>query len=111
MPDARLRVFVLWAPLLQYDSRSRASEASGYLPDTRAQHFWDLWNFSTKLYSSKLRFPPNEMAWDIFIFYKPHLAWGAIPPEPTVWMQNRGLDFGTPYTKELLTEELKKWTQ
>jgi hypothetical protein len=111
MPDARLRVFVVWAPLLQYDSRTRASEASGYLPDSRARHFWDLWNFSTRLYTSQLRFPPEEMAWDVFVLYKPHLVWREAPPEPTAWMQNRGLDHGPPYSKERLAEEFGKWIQ
>ena len=107
-PESRLKVFVLWAPYLQHDSRGTAQRASLYMDDERATHFWDLWRFGTRSYSEQLGLPARD-AWDMFAFYKPHLVWKEKIPAPTFWMQNRGLDTGTAYSKEALAEELEVW--
>jgi hypothetical protein len=99
----------MWGPIREADSRSAAEIASGYLPDPRAQHFWDLWSYTVKLYTLQLAFPQNTIAWDIFVIYKPQLFWGAAPPEPTAWLQNLGLQHGTKYSPQLMETELEKW--
>jgi hypothetical protein len=93
------------------DSRTKAIASSGYLPDPRSEHYWDLWNFATKLYTEQLRFPAGEIAWDMLVMYKPHLVWKTGPPEPTLFMQNRGLDIGVKLDPAVLKAELQKWTQ
>ncbi len=107
-PQARIRVFVLWAPYLQQDSRQTAQRAAAYIGDSRVRHFWDLWRFGSRVYAEQLPVPLQE-AWDMLAFYKPHLVWREGPPPPTFWMQNRGLSAGTPYTKQALEEELRRW--
>jgi thiol-disulfide isomerase/thioredoxin len=109
-PEARLQVFVLWSPFMRTDNRMVALRAAGYLNDPRVQHFWDLWRFGSRIYTEQLKVPPME-AWDMLVFYKPHLQWRERPPEPTFWMQNRGLDVGQPYSKEALLSELKAWIE
>ena len=52
---------------------------------------------------------PTLEAWDMFAFYKPGLLWKDNLPEPTFWLQNRGLEKGTPYSKALLEQEMKPW--
>lgn len=47
----------------------------------------------------------------MFTFYKPHLTWGGSMPDPTFWMQNRGLKFGQPYSKDALEAQMKDWLQ
>jgi hypothetical protein len=108
-PKAKIKVFVLWGPIRTSDNRRAAEIASGYLPDARSAHFWDLWSYGLKLYTTQLNFPANTLAWDIFVVYKPQVFWGNAAPEPTVWLQNLGLNHGTKYTPKLLQAELEKW--
>lgn len=108
-PDARLKVFLLWAPFMhKRDNLSLAQRATGYLPDSRVEHFWDLWKYASKAYETQLQIPENQ-AWDMFVFYKPHLVWQEAAPEPTFWLQNRGLDVGVPYSQEDLQTGLEEW--
>ena len=108
---ARIKVLVLWAPILGSDSRGAAQQATAYLRDPRAEHFWDLWNFGRQHYTKRFQYPKDSTAWDIFVLYKPHLAWHKSGPEPTVWLQDRGMDIGLKYTAELLHEHVKTWTR
>ncbi|GAB4241526.1 MAG: hypothetical protein Kow00109_17010 [Acidobacteriota bacterium] len=106
MPDAKLQVFVLWSPYMRTDNRATAIRSTRYLSDPRAQHFWDLWRFGSRVYTEQLGIPPLE-AWDMLVYYEPGIKWGDKPPEPTFWMQNRQLDVGRPYNKDELAQELK----
>ena len=99
---------MLWSPILQRDNQSTALEASAFLDDPRVEHFWDLWGFGLQNFTSQLRYPRGDTAWDIFVLYKPKLTWGARPPDPTLWMQNRNLSHGTKYSQELLEREFSK---
>lgn len=108
-PRARVKVLVIWSLIRNADSQRAAQSASAYLPDPRAEHFWDLWNFSVKNYTQQLRFPADQIAWNIFVLYKPHLVWRERAPEPSLWMQSLGLDHGTPYSPEQLEKELQRW--
>jgi hypothetical protein len=109
-PKGRLRVFLMWAPFMQRDTLNLAKQATGYLPDERVQHYWDLWRFTSRAYAKQMEIPELH-AWDMFVFYKPHLVWHEIIPEPTFWMQNRDLDLGTPYSQDDLEAGLIDWMQ
>ena len=108
-PEAKLKALVVWTLIRRADSKKAAENASGYLPDARAQHFWDLWKYSGKLYAKQLRFPKKVQAWDIFVMYRPNVLWKETPPRPTTWMQNLHIDHGTKYTPELLEKEIMRW--
>jgi hypothetical protein len=105
-PQARIQVFVLWAPYMQTDNRPQAQRASAYMTDRRARHFWDLWRFGTRSYSEQMNIPPRY-AWDMLAFYEPHLVWRDSPPEPTFWMHALS-DFGTAYNKSALEAGLRR---
>jgi hypothetical protein len=109
-PDARVQVFLLWTPFMQYDNLSTVRRAVEYLPDQRVEHFWDLWRYASRIYTEQLKIPPLH-AWDMVVGYKPHLVWKQGAPEPTFWMQNRNLDIGKPFEKEDLEVELLKWAK
>ena len=106
---AKIKVLILWAPILSRDSKLAAERATAYLQDSRSEHFWDLWNFGRQHYTRQLDYPEDETAWDIFVLYKPHLSWKQNSPEPTVWLQDHGLDFGLKYSAELLHQHVKMW--
>ncbi len=100
---------VVWTPLLRSDNRSAAQRASASLADSRAQHFWDLWSYANRTYAQQLDLPVQE-SWDLFVLYKPQVHWNpGLLPEPTMWMQNRNLDKGIPYSQDKLEAELQKW--
>jgi len=107
-PDARLEVFLLWSPFMRRDTLGLAQRATGYLPDKRVKHYWDLWKYASRAYEQQLKVPKGH-AWDMYVFYKPHLLWQESMPEPTFWLQNRGLEVGTPYTQEDLQTGLEEW--
>lgn len=101
----------VWTPLLRGDSRSAAQKASAYLPDSRVQHFWDLWSYANRTYAQQFDLPVAE-AWDLFVLYQPQVYWNrGNLPEPTIWMQHRNLDKGIPYSQAKLEAELQKWVQ
>lgn len=107
-PSSRIKVFVLWEPYMRGDTNATAQRAAGFLADSRGAHYWDLWRFGARVYSEQLGIPLLE-AWDMLAFYKPQLVWKDTPPTPTFWMQNRGLQVGTPYTREGLEKQLAEW--
>ncbi len=109
-PQAKVKVLVVWTPILRNDSRGAAQQAATYMPDSRVQHFWDLWSYANRSYAHQLGLPVEE-AWDLFVLYEPRLKWESGLPSPTVWMQHRNLDKGTPYPQELLESELVKWAR
>ncbi len=59
-----------------------------------------------------LSFTGGELlAWDMLTFYAPGLFWKGTPPEPTMWMQNRGLPIGAKFDAAALKIELQKWSR
>lgn len=108
--DFRLKVFILWTPFMRTDNINTTRRATAYIKDQRVEHFWDLWRYTSRCYVDQLKIPAIH-AWDMVVGYKPLLVWKDRPPEPTFWLQNRGLDIGVPFSKEKLEEELLKWFQ
>ncbi len=101
----------MWTPLLPRDNKEMAVEATTYLSDLRAEHFWDLWSFGLKAYTRKLGYPSGETAWDIYIFFKPHVVWKGQPPAPTFWMQNRGVKGLPDFSADKFEAEVLKWVR
>lgn len=97
--------------MLNTDNRYRAVDATMYLSEPRVEHFWDTWSFGVQTYTRQFRYPPNELAWDIFVLYGSKIVWADGPPEPAVWMQHRDLDIGVKYSQEKLEAELKSWAR
>lgn len=101
---------ILWAPILQSDSRAAAQSAAKYMADSRATHFWDLWSFGRNLYNRQLNIPYTD-SWDMFAVYGPGVRWEESAPEPTQWFQNRNLNIGEAYTQEKMENLLKQWAE
>lgn len=95
---------------MRSDNKTAAQAAATYVPDSRAQHFWDLWNFGQNNYSKQLGVPMKD-AWDMVCVYKPYLAWASPIPEPTAWFQRRDLDIGEPYTQEKLEAAVQPYVK
>jgi hypothetical protein len=74
-PDADLRVYVGWIPMLAGDANP---EVASLLVDDRATHFWD---GERKLGREVARILGRRdgAAWDIVLVYGPDAAWGDAP--------------------------------
>lgn len=74
-PDADLRVFVGWIPILPGDANPKVAEL---LVDKRAKHYWDgerrLGNEVSRIVRSD-----GSPAYDVFLVYGPDAAWGEKP--------------------------------
>jgi hypothetical protein len=87
IPDGRLRLFVIWEPILPTDSEDAVPEASEMLKDEwRAQQFWDpaveTGQRVKKMFDLKIAKP----AWDVYLLYAPGTKWHGDPPQPAYWM-------------------------
>jgi len=75
-PEADLRVYVGWLPMLPTDERF---EVADLMVDDRVRHFWDgkqlLGAYFAKLTAGK----GGAIAWDVFFLYPPGASWGDQP--------------------------------
>jgi hypothetical protein len=92
----RLKVFVIWLPMVGGDSREAALHARGLIGDRRASHFWDprremATAFGKLIGQSEGRRP--RLAWDFYVVFDTSVKWKAAVPVPVDWMhQLDGVD-------------------
>jgi len=80
--DPRLRVYVVWLPMSDEDTRQTALRAAGDLPDPRVRHFWVGDMEVARAFATTLGLQ-KEPAWDVFLVYSPGAVWSAgVPPAP-----------------------------
>jgi hypothetical protein len=83
-PDPRLAAFVVWVPKL-FGHESDVPNATRFVYDSRAQHFWDDSAVLVHRYDTVLGL--GQDAWDIYMIYGPEARWdGSQPPAPSFWM-------------------------
>lgn len=84
--DPRLRIYVVWSPVQKADSEQVATEATSYLYDPRATHFWAA-DQSTG-YAFKQALSITFPAWDVFLLFDRADSWQEGAPKPTFFMHN-----------------------
>lgn len=92
-PDADLRVYVVWLPVLPLDERFAVADV---MVDARASHFWD----NDQLVSDDLAQAfgsEGQLVWDAFSAFGPDAVWEERPPAP--------LARGAPVVEEVGTLE------
>jgi hypothetical protein len=75
-PSARLRVYVVWLPMLAKDARQTCDRAA--LPDARALHYWDGRREVAKWFARNVE-GRDGVAWDVYYLHGPEAVWGAVP--------------------------------
>ncbi|MGI8782686.1 MAG: hypothetical protein ACR2L2_03410 [Acidobacteriota bacterium] len=113
-PSPKLKVLLVWMPVLGNDSLSRAKQSSGYLQDPRVSQFWDLWSFSSRIFEPVLKWPTATAGpvWDTFLLFDGTARWtNYAGPAPLVWMQNLGIEFGVKYDPVRLESAIKQLTR
>jgi len=88
-----LTVFVVWVKVLPKDSAETAKEAARIISDTRAKQYWDGSWASADPFAKTVVLPEQKTrAWDIYFAYNSGLEWRELPPKPTEWAHQLGLD-------------------
>lgn len=85
IPDPRLRVYVVWGPMLGPETEADARAATALVPDPRVTHFWT----GANTLAERLRGAAgltDELAWDTYQLFPPDARWGEAPPTPSYVM-------------------------
>ena len=85
--DPRLKVYVVWEPILPKDRAEALGDAAPALSgEPRATQYWDAGAVSGKAYRQLLDLPLKSAAWDIYLLFPPGAKWESSPPAPSFWM-------------------------
>ena len=89
----KIKVYVVWTPVLREDERARVSEATQVIQDERSQHFWDE-DKSLGLSFGKIVTLPRKrtLAWDVYFVFDEKAVWNDQPPAPANWMHQLSID-------------------
>jgi len=87
IPDDRLRVYVVWGPMLGDEKEENARDATGRLPDPRVTHFWTGTNAVAAMFAKTVKLPAGLLGWDTYQLFAPGVTWGSAAPAPTRFMQ------------------------
>lgn len=93
LPDAPLRVQVVWEPVLISDIAPPLTRVLGLIPDPRVTQYWDptrslsddlvrAVNANPARYWFEEPLPPGFIAWDLVAIYAPTARWDRDPPVP-----------------------------
>ena len=77
--DQRIRVFVIWEPVLPTDWASPSTRTLARLSDNRISQYWDKERFVSRSLGEKDR---SSLVWDYVAVYEPGKLWDQAPPEP-----------------------------
>lgn len=85
VPNPKLKVYVVWEPMLSGDSRDLAERMSRKTDDPRVIHqSWDRGQISGKAWQELLDL--KGIAWDVYFLYGPDAEWGEDgPTRPDYW--------------------------
>ena len=91
IPDGRLRLFVVWEPILPTDSVGALDDSAEMVKDEwRALQFWDPNAESGKRVKRLFDLKIANPAWDVYMLYPPGVRWESSPnepaPMPAYWM-------------------------
>jgi hypothetical protein len=87
IPDGRLRLFVVWEPILPGDSADAVEDSSEMVKgEWRALQFWDPGAESGKRIKKLLDLKIVNPAWDVYLLYPPGVKWEQNTPAPAYWM-------------------------
>jgi hypothetical protein len=77
--DPRIRVFVIWEPVLPTDLGSPSTRTLARLSDLRASQYWDKEHLVSRLLGER---DSSSVIWDYVAVYEPGKLWDQAPPAP-----------------------------
>jgi hypothetical protein len=92
-PEIKVRVFVVWEPILQTDWSPPFSGVLGRVSDSRVTQFWDKEHYMASRLAKDARDPQptqkccirNGYLWDLAVVYSPGVQWGNQLPVATMF--------------------------
>jgi hypothetical protein len=75
----RIRVLVVWEPVLPTDWSTPSTAALKRIADPRAIQFWDKGRLVSRAMGEH---DQKSIVWDRIIIYAPDTVWKRVPPEP-----------------------------
>jgi hypothetical protein len=106
IPQADLQVYAVWIPVLMLDVKTAVPQATKWVPDVRVHHYWDGQSSLVAEYARTLG--TNERPWDVFFLYGRDAEWKDGPPKPAYWMDQIGMENGTPFDASKLAEQTRE---
>ncbi len=89
----KLKVYVIWTPVLREDDGPAADKAVEVVRDERAVHFWDDDKSLGFSLGKTVTLPRGrKLAWDVYFVFDTKAKWGDAPPTPTFWMHQLAND-------------------
>jgi len=80
-----LRLYAVWLPILEDDSRDKALELAGSFDDKRVISIWDSEGVSSRQWQLALRI--DQQAWDVYMIYDKGHRWISAPESPDFCMR------------------------
>lgn len=80
---------VVWTPMLSGDSPAAIEEAAAEFDRDGIRQFADPERTVGRLVANSLG-EPDDIAWDIYLFYGPEVRWTDQLPEPAEWVHQLG---------------------
>jgi len=77
--DPRVRVFVIWEPVLPTDFGAPSTTTLRRLSDLRVSQYWDKEHLVSRSLGEQ---DPSSVVWDYVAVHEPGKVWAAAPPEP-----------------------------
>jgi hypothetical protein len=77
--DSRIRVFVIWEPVLTTDLGAPSTMTLKRLSDVRVSQYWDKEHLVSQALGERDR---ESVVWDYVAVYEPGRLWNQVPPEP-----------------------------
>ena len=107
IPDKRLRLFVIWIPVLRNDRKEIAEEKAKTTGDFRMVHFWDPNRITAVTWQETLGL--NQLAWNVYLVYGDTITWDFEISPPTFWMRQLSADVEAPILeKRVFVEKIKE---
>jgi hypothetical protein len=77
--DSKIRVFVVWEPVLPMDLGAPSTFTLRRVSDRRASQYWDKEHMVSRLLGQR---DPSSVVWDYVAVYRPGKLWDQAPPQP-----------------------------
>jgi hypothetical protein len=104
--EPRIRVFVIWEPVLPTDLGSPSTRTLARLSDLRVSQYWDKEHVVSRTLGER---DGSSVVWDYVAVYAPGKLWDQAPPEPAYSNVPviRGIDGTREAVQKLLQENMK----
>lgn len=107
IPGDRLRVYVVWGPMLGEEKESDVKPATAHLPDSRVTHFWTPVHTLAQAMAAPVGLK-DEKAWDTSQLFAPDAHWGETPPVPAYVMHvGKSLPADRRFNGETLAQKVR----